>query len=293
MVEDTDGVGEAFEDSLRIALTVASQMGERLARLREQSARRREAARDQEYRELADRFAAERAAARAQLAPVMDPSWWATAGTEDISDMHRTATEWRKVDPTARQAAERIRTEVRERYGIDINSPGSDASRVADVLAQAGRERADAGTERPRAGEDLAAAERLLEQAQRTGQEDGYRSPVEEALADELADWDPTLTPGSADTSGHGPFVIPPDVPDSAGEGTEPVWDSAVRRRQFAQDLAEQGIPADTIRVRILADGENATHPRDAVLTASTRRGRGLRLPGGRGSQRDRDDQAR
>ena len=34
MVEDTDGVSEAFDDQLRIALTIASQFGERIARLR-------------------------------------------------------------------------------------------------------------------------------------------------------------------------------------------------------------------------------------------------------------------
>ena len=44
MADETDGVGETFDDSLRIALTVASQFGERISRLREQlpvSGRRR------------------------------------------------------------------------------------------------------------------------------------------------------------------------------------------------------------------------------------------------------------
>ncbi|WP_268234424.1 hypothetical protein [Mycetocola zhadangensis] len=36
MAEETDGVGESFDDSLRIAITVASQFGERISRLREQ-----------------------------------------------------------------------------------------------------------------------------------------------------------------------------------------------------------------------------------------------------------------
>ena len=40
MVEDTDGVAESFDSALRIALTVAGQMGEKLARLREEHARR-------------------------------------------------------------------------------------------------------------------------------------------------------------------------------------------------------------------------------------------------------------
>jgi len=51
MAEETDGVGETFDDSLRIALTIASQFGERIARLREQLARQREASASQEARE--------------------------------------------------------------------------------------------------------------------------------------------------------------------------------------------------------------------------------------------------
>ena len=39
MADEADGVGETFDDSLRIALTVASQFGERISRLREQLAR--------------------------------------------------------------------------------------------------------------------------------------------------------------------------------------------------------------------------------------------------------------
>ena len=74
MGEGTDGVGETFDDSLRIALTIASQFRERIARLREQLTRKREASATQEARELESRFEAERGAARASLAPVEHPS---------------------------------------------------------------------------------------------------------------------------------------------------------------------------------------------------------------------------
>ena len=75
MAEDTDGVGEMFDDSLRIALTIASQFGERISRLREQMSRMREASAQQEYRELEARFEAERSAARASLSPVQQAEW--------------------------------------------------------------------------------------------------------------------------------------------------------------------------------------------------------------------------
>lgn len=62
--------------SLRIALAVTSQFGERVARLREEWNRRREAAATQETRELQSRLDAERAAVRGQLAVVEQSSWW-------------------------------------------------------------------------------------------------------------------------------------------------------------------------------------------------------------------------
>jgi hypothetical protein len=90
--EDADGVGEALDDTLRTVLTVAAQLGERAARLREQAVRQAEARADQQTRELAARHDAERAAARIELAPVVDPGWWATADSRDIAGMWETAT---------------------------------------------------------------------------------------------------------------------------------------------------------------------------------------------------------
>jgi len=270
MAEDSDGVGEAFDDSLRTALTVASQIGERLARVREQTARDREAARAQQARELTNRFEAERAAARAQLAPVLDPNWWDTAGPQDIGDMHQTATEWRDHDTAARQAADRIRTEVRERYGVDIDRPAAEAATVAEQIAQTqiAQTQHDQAEDRERArgADDAATARRLLEQADR----------ADRAAQDPREDEHRSLPEGSA-----------------AETAAIPGWDSAERREQFSTELQNRGIPAETITARILADGENATHPREAVATAATRRGRGLRLPGTQRQQRERDGQTR
>ncbi|WP_104176733.1 hypothetical protein [Cryobacterium sp. Y50] len=73
MAEETDGVGETFDDSLRIALTIASQFGESIARLHEQLVWQREASAGQEARELQERFEVERGATRACLIPVKQP----------------------------------------------------------------------------------------------------------------------------------------------------------------------------------------------------------------------------
>ena len=125
MAEETDGVGEMFDDSLRIGLTMASQFGERISRLREQMSRMREASARQEYREVGARFEAERGAARASLAPVQQAEWWNTAGADDIARVHETATVWRDHDDAAREAGDTIRLELRQRYGIDVDAPGA------------------------------------------------------------------------------------------------------------------------------------------------------------------------
>ena len=83
-MSESDGIDEALEGMSRVGLTVAGRIGEQLARAREQEMRRAQAAEEQQARELQARFDAERAAARAQLAPVMDNRWWDTANGRDI-----------------------------------------------------------------------------------------------------------------------------------------------------------------------------------------------------------------
>jgi len=128
---------EALEVMSRVALTVAGRLGEQLARAREQELRRAQGAEEQQARELQGRFDAERAAARAQLAPVMDNRWWDTASGRDIERVHEAATAWRDHDPAARDAAEEIRDQVQRRYGLQVNNLAADEASVAAALAKA------------------------------------------------------------------------------------------------------------------------------------------------------------
>lgn len=166
MVDDTDGVGETFDNSLRIALTVASQFGERFARLREEWNRRREAAVTQEARELQSRLDAERAAERGQLAVVDQPSWWDRADVRDVADAREAAVAWRDHDEVAARASETIRREVQNRYGIDVDAVGAGPAAVADALRRAEAGRAQAREEQRRSGEELAASQILLSSAE-------------------------------------------------------------------------------------------------------------------------------
>ena len=251
MAEETDGVGEMFDDSLRIALTMASQFGERISRLREQMSRMREASAQQEYSELDARFEAERGAARASLAPVKQAEWWNTAGVDDIAQAHETATVWRDHDETAREAGNTIRLEVRQRYGIDVDAPGADPAAVAAALRDAERDRAEARAERERSGEELTASQILFANADRRERE-AQEWAERDWNSDERRAYD---WKQAAEATGQ-----------SRAEGDDAGldYDSSERRRQFAASL-EGKADQKTIDARILADGENAKHPREAV----------------------------
>lgn len=276
MAEETDGVGEAFDDSLRIALTVASQFGERVSRLREQLARQREADARQEARELQARFDAERGAARAQLTVVNQPEWWNRASVEDIAGVHETATAWRDHDDTAAAAHDTIRREVRDRYGVDVDRPGADPAAVAEALRAAERDRAQTREERRRAGEDLTASQLLLATAE------GRDRDADEDLARAWEADDPDAA-AQADT----------DAADAAQEAhharadSSVAYDSAERRETFARSL-EGTASEQEIRGRVLADTGNAKPPREAVTTRTGRSPRPRKSRAGVTQQRDR-----
>lgn len=284
MAEETDGVGETFDDSLRIALTIASQFGDRIARLREQLARQRESGAIQEARELEARFEAERGAARASLAPVAQPEWWNQASPEDIAGVHETATAWRDFDDVARDAGDTIKHEVQERYGIDIDAPGADPAAVAAALRDAERDRADAATQRQRAGDDLTASQLLFANADR------HEREAQEA-ADR--DWN-TSDLGGVDSTD---LNTRDEERKQAAEAADQVrvehgsgeleYDSSERRERFAASL-EGKADQKTINARILADGENAKHPREAVMSQSGKAAKPRRSGKSAVQQRDR-----
>jgi colicin import membrane protein len=147
-MSEADGMEDAVDGAMRTGLMVASRIGEQLARMREQEQRTIAAAEEQRARELQERFDAQRAAARAQLAPVSREDWWDKATPEMIERVHETATAWKAYDPEAAQAAEKISEQVQSRYGIDVNNPGADEASVSAALARAQRARSEAESER-------------------------------------------------------------------------------------------------------------------------------------------------
>ncbi|MEC5192679.1 MULTISPECIES: hypothetical protein [unclassified Arthrobacter] len=150
-MSEADGMEDAVDGAMRTGLMVASRIGEQLARMREQEQRNIAAAEEQRARQLQERFDAQRAAARAQLAPVGREDWWDKATPEMIERVHETATAWKAYDPEAAQASEKISEQVQSRYGIDVNSTGADEASVSEALALAQQARSEAENERTKA----------------------------------------------------------------------------------------------------------------------------------------------
>lgn len=311
MAEESDGVGEVFDDSLRVALTIASQIAERINRERERMARAREASAQQEYRELQARFESERGAARASLAPVQRPEWWDAASVDDIAAAHETASVWKDHDDVAREAADTIRTEVNDRYGIDVDAP--EAGSIARELFYAREDRAVAAAERAQAGEELTTSQQLLAAADRRERDAELQEVAtstmrhevtlelsdaeldvivdalrrhEGALQKELKhgrgldDEGPILSlEGEAELIGRRDMAG--DIADRIGQekdaraaalrGDGELAYDSSERRQQFAASLEGKADKKVVDARILADGENENHPRGAVGGGSKR----------------------
>lgn len=272
MAQDSDGIEEAFEGQLRVMLTAAGQIGERIARMREDALRRTASASEQEARALHSRLAAERDAARAALTTVHRPQWWDQASPDQIATAHQTARTWSREDPEADRAQHRIRQEVRTRFGVDVDAAGADPAAVRAAVERASALRAESDGERSRASAEhveaaqlvaeAETADRLAEESRQRARRQGSRD-VDDAR---LASVDAEQHERSAD--------------DARGEAA-PRYDSAERREATAAQLAARGLDSDTVDARMRADVSQAKPATEAVAGSpgrapKARKSRGL-----------------
>tara|TARA_B100000378_G_scaffold256904_1_gene234935 strand:+ start:2644 stop:3489 length:846 start_codon:yes stop_codon:yes gene_type:complete len=254
MADESDGISEAFEGQLRVAVTAAGRLGEILARQREEAARRAQAESQQQARELASRLDAERQSARGELSSVYRNEWWERATPEQISTTLATARAWGNEDPEAVRAETRMRDELRTRYGVDANAAGGDPQAVqAAVDAELLRRQSE--TNQKRGTGDEAEAALLMREADRADREAD--------AADERADNSPegsderTQAREEAQTHEH--------AAESARAEANPKYDSAKRRQLDASNLEAQGIEKEAVAAKMSADIGNAKPATDAV----------------------------
>ncbi|MDT0120690.1 hypothetical protein [Kocuria sp. PD6] len=85
MSTQPDGVNDLLSRDLQAAMAVAGRWGEMMARQRAERLRQRVMEQQHRRRELEDRFEAERAVMRTELAPVDQDLFWKTAKVADIA----------------------------------------------------------------------------------------------------------------------------------------------------------------------------------------------------------------
>ena len=277
MAEESDGIADAFDGQIRIALTVATQMAERFARLREELARTAQARTEQQTRELQARFDAERNAARASLAPVQQTEWWNHAGVDDIAAAYETAEAWRGVDDDIARTSDQMREELRSRYGIDVENLGADPAAVRDAMTQAEQERGTAAAARGESVEDYAEAAALLTAADQLDKQAAEQDRERERFA--------SAKDEPAEGLSREELTAEADV---THDDSSIAYDSAERRDSFAADMGKAGVAPELQKVRLVADRENGTHPTAAVATKPGKQTKARNRTQAPGLQRER-----
>lgn len=321
-MSESDGIEDAFEGQLRMGLLVAGRVAEELARMRELAARRAEQESVQAARDLQDRVAAERAAARAALIPLERDAWWERAQPRDIEQAWQSARQWEDVEPDARRATETIREQVQKRYGIDVDGlqPREDDALVRALVERAALEREQAeraarqgDQERAQAGQELVVATLMAQEAATvradadadqataqtasrtsevstpvTGQDEAARSEAAlqaSAEREDRARQSEQAAAGHHDVAGQDRSQALRAAETGASKGAS--YDSQARREQTQVQLTEKvGSGHDqAIEAVMAADKANARPVSDAALergSGQPEKGR-RRVPFGRG----------
>lgn len=230
-------------------------------------------------------FDAQRDAVRADVGATADARWWDGATPEQVAATYEKAAAWERLDPEVARSAERMRTELRDRYGVENAGAGQAALR--DAVERDQRTRGDASQQRTAAGVDVAQAGAYVAAADRLDREGDCRDreQYERDQADAArGDVDGPMVhvtdglSGLGDDARRGNGSPEHAAADANRDAAEDSYDSAERREAWAADMEADGLTADQVQGRIAADRNQATHPRQAVQTkprTSKARGRG------------------
>ena len=289
MADETDGIEEALEGTVRLAVMAGARLGSEIARAREEQLRDQRIRDDRSAAQLVQRFEAEKRVAVAELSQVHRPDWWDRADADRIGQTYATARAWAPEVDEAVRAEGKMREELQARYGIDVNrlDPRSVSTEV-----EAGRQRLEdqrrQETDRQRTAETAERAEAavLLDQATREdrrsdaarGDERSAEAQATEAQADE----NPWLSPGQhradaqerrADAAEDRETTRDSEARSDTTVGeAERVYDSAERRAADVRTMEAQGVEHDVAESRMRADTGRANPA--TVATAGAVRGR-------------------
>jgi hypothetical protein len=252
---ESDGVEETMQGSVRMAVTVAARGAAEIAMMRAQHARQTQADGEHAAREFAQQREALWQDSRAELAPVLEERWWQEATPERIGQAYATAQAW-DGHPEVEPYLARIREQVKERYGVDIDEVRDQtlADRLGDPIGSEERERADAD-------KDRAEAARLMEDSDRADR---------------------------AQSEGDDPSnPVEADHAQQAQADAELMYDSAERREALAEGLRGRGVDAPVVEARVAADIHQAVPAAAAVAARPGRAPKARRNRSVRGQQRN------
>ncbi|WP_424348017.1 hypothetical protein [Kocuria sp. CH-021] len=243
-------MNDLLSRDLQAAMAVAGRWGEMMARQRAERLRQRLMEQQHRRRELEERFEAERAVMRTELAPVEQDRFWEFAKPADIAGHYGLARQWEHHDEVAEAARGRIEKEVKDRHGLS----------VADYLT-------DHTTEQQR----IDSPEHELAAREATDAQRDYSEAARNAAA-----------------AAQGDLQNNTDTRRAAAEAEE-LWDSGDRRARLADKLmaahggTEEG--RDGVQARLAADRDQGTPPIDAVRFP--KRSPRVRKNLGRGQERE------
>ncbi|WP_043641724.1 hypothetical protein [Nocardioides alkalitolerans] len=277
-----DGVDEAMEGLVRVAMTAALQVAQQVARARENALRRAQAQSAQEAREVRARYEAERRVTGFQLAAVTRPEWWDKATPEMIGSAYRTAYAWSADDLNADWVKRRIETEVKDRFGVELDAAGgagaldpqvlSAAVRAHEQLAEEGRIRAEAA--RVGAAAQGVEAQTLMATAtldeQRADQQTDQQSEQQAEQARSAALYEPDPDERAAALEQVAAASAANERAVLARVAGVAAYDSRERRAETAAQLEAKGIAPDVVAARMLADVSQAKPATEAVTAAVT-----------------------
>jgi hypothetical protein len=268
-----DGVFEEAEGNMRQALMGAAQLARTATGARRDAAERSTRRDLEEARLLQGQLDAQRVAARAELAPVYESSWWDHAQVRDVARVYETAVTFRDEDQAARDAESRIRQELRDRYDIEVLETGADPAVVRAELVDRAAQRGgrDELQTHARETQDLDAG--LVVGAEM------LEVSAEIADAEEAKDLHELAAHIERDIEPHIERDIEPHIERDVEHDAELSWGSAERRELHVEGITAGSDQAVAATAWKQADVDQGRHPREAVQGGRQGKSSRVRVP--------------
>jgi len=177
-MDELEEIGQELDRTLRVSLTGASQLAERMSRRTEERLRKSQRVSTEQAHLVREQVRGEMQAAHLIYRPAAEPRWWDAAEPKDVARAWGTAAAWSEYDPQARAAAQLLRQGTARKWpGANVEdvirlphvytggSGRPDLRNPAEDLPNAPDDRDQARADRAEAAEREELAQALRDQA--------------------------------------------------------------------------------------------------------------------------------